>query len=250
MGTIYPQIIPLESTDSTNREAFRLLGQGSPAEGTVILATRQYAGRGQGQASWESEPGKNLTFSVILRPVFLPPASQFLLNQSIALGVRDGLASLLPGGEKILIKWPNDIFWKNQKVSGTLIENQVQGNRLMLSVAGIGININQETFSVNAPLAVSLKNITGQSYELATAFRAVFEAMMKWYETLREENHPLIRASYLEHLLGLGETRNFGREGKVFSGKITGVDQFGRLLIETTAGQLARFDIRELSFLF
>ncbi|MEE4178081.1 MAG: biotin--[acetyl-CoA-carboxylase] ligase [Bacteroides sp.] len=244
------RIIHLETTDSTNREAFRLLGTSSPPEGTAIVAMHQYSGRGQGQASWESEPGKNLTFSVILRPVFLPPANQFLLNQAIALGVRDGIAELLTPKENVLVKWPNDIYWKDRKVSGTLIENQIMGNRLLVAVAGIGINVNQDQFSNDAPNALSIKTITGTEFELSKVFETVFSSISWWYRVLQNENHKQIRESYLNHLLGFGETRRFSHEEKEFSGEITGIDEYGRILIRESGGQLLNFDIKEVRFLF
>lgn len=245
-----PLIIHLETTDSTNREAFRMLEASGPAEGTAILAKHQYSGRGQGQASWESEPGQNLTFSIILRPVFLPPASQFLLNQAVALGVREGIAKLLPAKENILIKWPNDIYRNDRKISGTLIENQIMGNRLLVAVAGIGININQDHFSNDAPNAIALKTISGNEYDLSKAFETVYFFIMKWYQVLKNENHSLIRQLYLKHLLGLGETRQFACKNKVFSGEITGIDPYGRILIRQNDGRLSSFDIKEVRFLF
>ena len=250
MAAPEPLIIHMEATDSTNREAFRLLKQLPAAEGTVILAKDQTAGRGQGQSSWESKPGENLTFSVILRPVFLPPASQFLLNQALALAVRDGIALLLPPGEPVLIKWPNDICCKNRKVAGTLIENQIMGSQRKVSVAGIGININQERFSPEAPLAISLKTIAGKPYELNTAFQLVYDSIMKWYRVLREKNNALISETYLAHLLGLEETRRFSDKNGIFSGVIKGIDEFGRILIQLSDGRQMRYDIKEISFLF
>ena len=245
-----PPIIHLESVDSTNHEAMRLLERSTPAEGTVILADFQSEGRGQGKTTWVSEAGLNLTFSIIFRPEFLSPARQFLLNQAIALGVRDGIALLLDSDDHILIKWPNDIFWKNHKVSGTLIENQIMGDRLLTSVAGIGINMNQEKFSTSATNAISLTNISGLYYDLSEAFQDVYKIIMKWYTVLRNENHELIRETYLSHLLGLDEIRRFSHKNEVFSGKISGIDEFGRLIIEMTGGTPVAYDVKEVSFLF
>ncbi len=243
------KIIRFESVASTNSEAFRLNDLEPLGEGTVILAWHQYAGRGQAKTVWESQAGKNLTFSLVLRPLFLPPSRQFLLNQAIALGIREGISRLIHD-EKFSIKWPNDIYYKGGKVSGMLIENQILGAAFGLSVAGIGVNLNQEVFVSDAPNPLSLKNINGGEYDSDTALEACLRAIFKWYEKLKDRRFEEIRQAYLEHLLGLGKTMGFACASGTFSGVIRGVDEFGKLVIERENGQKQAFDFKKVSFLF
>lgn len=125
--------------------------------GAVIAAREQTAGRGQRGNSWEAEPGCNLTFSLLLRPTEIDAASQFELSMIVALGVCDALAEA--SGEDFEVKWPNDIYHRDLKICGILIENSLDGRRIGRSIAGIGINVNQKNFVSDAPNPVSLVNI-------------------------------------------------------------------------------------------
>ncbi len=248
MDLFNTKIIRLDVTDSTNREAFRLLESGSLAEGTVIVAESQSSGRGQGKTKWESAPGRNLTFSLVLRPLFLPPAQQFLLNQTIALSIRDSLAPFL-FPERVSIKWPNDIYCRMGKVSGTLIENRIMGNQFDLCVAGIGINVNQEVFTSDAPNPLSLKNLTGIEYDLEDLLQSSLESIGRWYGWLSSGQSQKIQQTYLEHLLGLNDKLRFRAGEDTFAGTITGVDQYGRLQILHENQQTLIFDIKEVQML-
>ena len=137
--------VKLKEIDSTNNYLKNLLSNYEPvAEGTVIMADYQFAGRGQHENKWQSKAGENLTFSIYLKPNFLHPNLQFYLNKSISLGVSDCITQLIQ--EDCYIKWPNDIFVNNSKIGGILIENTLRGNLLKDSVIGIGLNINQKHF--------------------------------------------------------------------------------------------------------
>lgn len=243
-----PQTIRLEETDSTNREAFRIMEHTPLPEGTLIVATDQHSGRGQGKTTWESAPGLNLTFSLILRPVFLPPAEQFLLNQTIAMGLREGIARIL-ADTGVLIKWPNDIYYEKSKISGTLIENRILGNQFEVSVAGIGINVNQAVFTSDAPNPVSLINITGRTYDLNNTLEIIIESIMTWYNKLITGKHEEIQKSYQEHLLGFGQPLKYLAGEEIFSGTITGLDEYGRLIIERESGRIQAFDLKEVRLL-
>lgn len=249
MGFNPQKIIRYESLASTNKEAFRLNALRRLDEGTVILARDQFSGRGQGQTSWESEAGKNLTFSLVLRPVFLRPARQFLLNQAIALGIREGIAGLTKN-EKFSIKWPNDIYYQDGKVSGMLIETQIMGADFELVVAGIGVNVNQDNFFSDAPNPLSLKNISGVGFDLDLALKACITAIFKWYAVLKDGRFDEINQAYLKHLLGNGKPMKFACARGVFDGVITGVDTYGKLLIENEKGMSQAFDLKEVRFLF
>jgi BirA family biotin operon repressor/biotin-[acetyl-CoA-carboxylase] ligase len=243
-----PKIIRLEVTDSTNKEAFRHLAHEELPEGSVIWASHQIAGQGHGGTSWESEPGKNLLFSLILYPEFLPPDRQFRLNQVISIGTMEGITAF-SGLNGFCIKWPNDIYFRNGKVSGMLIENSILGNKFQVSVVGIGINLNQQVFTSKAPNPLSLRNIAGKEFDLQQALNEVIGRIMHWYQQLKSGQFIQIEETYYSNLLGYQTERQFRDEKGVFSGKIKGVDKHGRLLIITSNGKQLAFELKQVRFL-
>ena len=147
----------ISSTNSTNSLAKELLAKGEwPQTERYVYAGYQTAGRGQTGNGWESEENKNLLCSIVLPP----RQNLFELNVVVAVAVRRVL------GEDFTIKWPNDIYWQDKKVAGILIENAIIGNELNYSIAGIGLNVNQTEWKTDAPNPVSLKQITGQEYNI------------------------------------------------------------------------------------
>ena len=154
-----PRIIRLDETNSTNNYLRELLAGDALPEGSLVIADFQTAGKGQVGNSWESEARKNLMFSLLLYPDFLPANRQFLISQIASLSVKETLDGYI---DSVTVKWPNDIYWKDRKICGMLIENDLSGQHLYCSVIGIGLNINQEVFRSNAPNPVSLTQITGR----------------------------------------------------------------------------------------
>lgn len=230
---------------STNSVAQELLNKNEATEGCVILTDEQTGGRGQRGNSWEAQPGQNITLSVIFRPVFLPAAGQFFLNMAVSLAVTDLLNTLLPPGTQV--KWPNDIYFEDQKLGGILIENSILGSNLQTSIIGIGLNVNQQYFS--NPNAVSLKLISGQHFDLAYLTKKLLEALEKRYLQLQKNSFKALQQEYWQHLLGLNEYRFFEVNGQAVTGKITGTDDFGRLAVEINE-QIRYFDLKEIKFLF
>lgn len=241
--------IYLHQTDSTNKEIWRMLDAGGePAEFTVVQTGHQSAGRGLGSTVWESEAGKNLLFSILLKPRFLMPSGQFMLNKCIALAIRDALASACPT-LRFKIKWPNDILAGNGKIAGTLIENRITGKQFEYSVAGIGININQQAFPPDIPNPASLQMLTGQTHDPVLCLHTVVRELKSRYGSLRSGHTGQISRDYLAHLLGYQEQRRFLAGNKEISGTITGVNAFGRLQLDTTDGEKRSFDMKEIRFL-
>ena len=161
-----PRIIWLQECGSTNAE----LSAMTDAPTNTVVATRcQTAGRGQRGASWEAEPGKNLTFSQLLRPAAISPAHQFELSMLVSLAVTDTVDGLLAGHGcrlKTKIKWPNDIYVNDSKLAGILIENKLMGAAIDRSIVGIGLNVNQEIFRSDAPNPVSVAQLCGHTTPL------------------------------------------------------------------------------------
>ena len=243
------RIIELTSTDSTNSFAERLLKEKEVREGTIIWAHEQTAGKGQGENVWLSEPGKNLTVTMILYPRFLPVDRQFLLNKAISLGVIDFVHTLLPP-ESVKIKWPNDICHHYSKLGGILISNIITGNRFNTSVIGIGININQTRFEPTLPNPVSVKQIILQETDPVHALNVLIEMLDKRYDQLKNGGENFLDLEYKNNLLGVNEKRSFKRDKEIFTGIICDVDHYGRLIIETPAKEQIAFSHGEIEFLF
>lgn len=137
--------------------------QTSPGRNHRFTATYNESGRGQRGNSWESEPFKNLTFSLLLRPEHIPANRQFLLSEIVSLATVDVLNRYATG---FSIKWPNDIYWHDKKIAGILIENVLSGSTFSRAIIGMGLNINQKNFYSDAPNPVSLYQITGRTYKI------------------------------------------------------------------------------------
>jgi BirA family biotin operon repressor/biotin-[acetyl-CoA-carboxylase] ligase len=240
-------LITIKEVDSTNNFLKVLLSNSKPLpEGTVIMAESQTAGRGQQKNRWHSSPGKNLTFSLLLKPAFLSLKQQFDLTRSISLGIITALEPLL--GNRIKIKWPNDIYYNNLKLGGILIENLVQGSKIKNSIIGIGLNINEDDFPLELPNAVSLKQILHKDYDLKVLLSEICQNIEAAYLNLRSGRFEYVRSAYLERLYWLNENRMFKSDGNVFDGIIEGVEENG-LLVVNSEGQKRTFDLKGIEFL-
>ncbi|WP_423147632.1 biotin--[acetyl-CoA-carboxylase] ligase [Rubrolithibacter danxiaensis] len=236
----------LPRVDSTNNYLKYRLSNSEPLpEGTVILADEQYAGRGQINNNWLSEPGKNLTFSILFTPSFIPPQQQFLLNKVISIGINDALCKII--GDDLRIKWPNDIFMKNKKLGGVLIENIVQGSRWKYAIAGIGINVNQAVFPETIQNVTSISQILQRDYDLKTLLGDLCKAIEVRYLQLRSGKFDLLHQEYVEKLYRFGEDQLFRIEDKEISGKIMDVDEDGSLKIQFD-NSIRKFGFKEIAF--
>lgn len=160
---INPSYIKLSSTNSTNSYLAKIASDSK--HGTVVSTIEQTAGRGQRGNSWEAEPGKNLTFSILLRPETIDARQQFAISEIVSIAITTTLQKHIPA-KRVVIKWPNDIYVEDMKICGILIENSLMGNKISYSIAGIGININQKRFLSDAPNPISLYNIIGEETAL------------------------------------------------------------------------------------
>jgi len=163
--------IELPTTPSTNTYLSHIADE--MLDGTVVYTDDQTAGRGQKGNHWESEKGKNLTFSQLIKSPAVAARDQFCISQAVAVAVAQTLAEVIQ--QPFCVKWPNDIYWHDRKVCGMLIENSLQGATIDYSIAGVGINVNQQHFVSDAPNPVSLHNITGQDYDTRWLLQLVCE---------------------------------------------------------------------------
>ena len=237
-------LITINKVDSTNNYLKDLLSNSKPvSEGTVIMAESQYAGRGQQQNRWHSQDGKNLTFSILLKPIFLPVTQQFDLTRAVSLGIINALEPHL--GAQLKIKWPNDIYFENGKLGGILIENIIQGNQIKNSVIGIGLNINQDTFPAEVPNAVSLKQILRKDYDLKLLLSDICKNIEAAYLNLKAGRLEFVRNAYLERLYWLNEDRKFKAKGRTFTASIKEVKPDGLLVLNTGD----EYNLKEIEFL-
>jgi BirA family biotin operon repressor/biotin-[acetyl-CoA-carboxylase] ligase len=246
MNKLHP-LIELQTVDSTNHYAEKLLKTQKVPGGTIIFAHEQTSGKGQGENNWESEPGKNATFSLLLYPVFLSPGQQFLLNKAITLGVLDFLHRFQTE-QKFSIKWPNDFYAGNRKIGGILIQNTVCGAVYESCIAGIGLNVNQEIFNPDLPNPVSLKQIIGMEFHVKDSMDLIVEHIDERYRQLEEGLTDRLDRDFREQLLGIDEWKDYRVDKKLIKGKIIGVDESGMLMMEMENGPLRYFQHGEIGF--
>jgi BirA family biotin operon repressor/biotin-[acetyl-CoA-carboxylase] ligase len=215
-------------------------------EGDIIVAERQTAGRGQRGNSWESEEGLNLTFSMVLQPTFLPPDMQFMLSECVSLAMVDMLDFFHIEAK---IKWPNDIYVGDRKISGILIENDITGNTLSRSIVGIGLNVNQRTFPADVPNAISMAGATGLEYDRKEVLKLFQGLFMMRYVSLEVEDITKLDADYhLSLYRFMKHSRYALPDGRQFTGTIQRVMPSGELLMEHSDGTIHSYLFKEMEF--
>ena len=238
-------IIILNEICSTNNYANRLIVSKQAVEGTVVLAYNQKEGRGQRGNSWESEAGKNVLMSIVLFPEFIAAENQFMLSKIVSLALIDLVQNET---DNVSIKWPNDIYIGNKKVAGILIENSVKGTNLYSSVLGIGLNVNQEKFVSSAPNPVSLKNITGKSYDIETLAIKIATLVFEYYNKLKEGETDWINSRYFDKLFRKNTWAKFRKEGFEFEARIAGIGELGQLQLENKDNIVSEYMFKEVEF--
>lgn len=229
---------------STNDEALQLFRAGKGVEGLVVITNSQTSGRGQRNNTWESEPGKNLTFSILLTPHFLLAKDQFYLTICISSAIAEYLKETF--GEAVKIKWPNDLMVGDRKVCGILIENQLSGQQIQSCVVGIGLNVNQKKF--DSEKASSMKHLSGREFSLTDELPKILEKIEARYLMLRQGQTQKLKSEYLSQMYWIRETHVFSAFENEFEGMITGVDEIGRLCV-TMKECVKVFGVKEVQFL-
>ena len=238
--------IHLEQIDSTNAYLQRQQSE-HDIRNWVVSADEQTAGKGMGSNGWESEVGKNLTFSLALDMGFLPAERQFLLSEAVPLGIIEVLDTLLPS-EKLSIKWPNDIYFENRKLAGILINSTIKANMMDVSIIGIGLNVNQMKFQDWPTHPISLKMVTGKEYDLKPLLEQIAERILIKVQQLKS-SPTSIEKDYLKRLFRYRTWADYEVEGKVLRLFMTGIDSFGRLQLLDTENKPYCFDIKEIRFI-
>ncbi|MCR5471090.1 BirA family transcriptional regulator, biotin operon repressor / biotin-[acetyl-CoA-carboxylase] ligase [Xylanibacter ruminicola] len=230
------KIIHIEETDSTNHW-LKEHGEGN----MVVVADYQTAGRGCGSNSWESERGRNLTFSMLIHPENILAKEQFRITEVVSVAMCRMLQSYIYN--KVEIKWPNDIYVGDKKICGILIENRLQGTEIKDSIIGIGLNVNQKEFKSDAPNPVSLYQLTGQETdleEMLMAFLDCFDSELKSKTTC---------FTYREMLFRRGKDSLYRSKTTCFTARLTDVLPDGRLLLVDQEGRECTYAFKEIQFI-
>ena len=239
-------IISIESVVSTNSYLKELAHKQVLEEETVIVTGNQTAGRGQRGNAWESEAGKNITCSILLYPSFLPVQQHFLLSEAVSLGVKETLDAYTGG---ITIKWPNDIYYKEKKIAGILIENELTGNKYGLSIVGTGLNVNQEHFLSNAPNPVSLKQITGREWSVETLLKELVQHILYRYKQLKDGDTETLIRMYHGALYRRTGIHPFKDSEGIFHARIDRVSDDGFLHLVTEQDEKRSYAFKSIHFL-
>lgn len=236
----------LEEVSSTNDIVYKsLVADPTLQEGYGVVTRYQNNGRGQRGNAWESQNGRNLLLSFVLKPG-LPASRQFLLSQIISLAIAEYLID--HDIDKVKIKWPNDIYVGNRKIAGILIQNILQGRSIKNSIIGIGLNLNQLDFQSDAPNPISLKAITNKEYSINTECLQLLDAITKNYAELFKVRKAKPQNMYRFLLYRLNEKATFlDREDVAFEGIIRGVDDHGNLEVERKHG-IEHFGFKEIKY--
>lgn len=234
------EILELDSCESTNSPIFS-----KGKKSVVVKAMEQTTGRGQQGSSWDAEKGKNLLFSIHMASIHVPILKHYLFNMACCLGVRAGLSSLVSG---LSIKWPNDIYFKNEKVVGLLLETTISKGFIGRGIIGVGINVNQMVFGsgINAS---SLKRILGRDVELDDVLTSVLKGIDDVFELLNTNEREVVK-KYHDKLMFLGVERLYKTHGEGgFKGRIERVNDLGQLVVmNLDTGYEGVYNPKEIQF--
>ncbi len=235
------------SCHSTNTFALEKVKKNDIIDGLIVITDNQESGQGQRGNSWEAQPGKNLTFSLVLKSAFLPIHHRFFLNIITSLAVYQVLDKY--GFHNQVVKWPNDILVNKKKVCGILIHNTIHNQNLDWSVIGVGLNVNQVDFEVEE--AVSMAAEMNRNYSLEEVFTGFVQAFEGLYLMLKGGKLAALKERYYEVLYRLNEPALFknNKQSEIFKGTILGIEPDGMLKVALPNGTNEVFDVKEISYL-
>lgn len=232
----------IQVTTSTNDEAKRP----EFSHGDVVWAERQTAGRGQRGHTWHSPEGENLTFTLVLEPRFLPVGAQFLLSEAISLALTDTFRTQ---GIDTRIKWTNDIYAGDRKLVGMLLEHHFAGANLSRTIAGIGINVNQNAFDPELPNPVSMAQIAGRTFDRREVLECFLDHIKKRYTQLESGDRKALCRDYRNRMYRLGEMHTFRfPNGSLTRAAIEDVRPTGELILRHTDGTRREYLFRQIEF--
>ena len=222
-----------------------LVHKGIARHGMAYATLQQTEGKGQRGKTWHTQPGKSIALSLIIRADKLYIGQPFLLSMAVAMGSYDFLKKY--AGTEIKIKWPNDLYWRDRKAGGILIENAFNGTKWKWAVAGIGININESRFNAALPNAVSLQQITAREYDVVKLTTELYEAVLNRVEKLSQLTPETLHKQYNSKLYKCNQTVKLKKGTATFTTTVTGVSLYGQLLTKDTMER--QFDFGEVEWL-
>jgi BirA family biotin operon repressor/biotin-[acetyl-CoA-carboxylase] ligase len=222
------------------------VSNGIVTSGTAWFTSNQTAGKGTRGKTWLANPGDISALSIALQPTMLPLSRQFMLSVAVALGAADCFASY--AGDETVIKWPNDIYWRDRKAGGILIENVLRGNIWQYAIIGIGFNVNQPSFP-ELPNAVSLLQITGQKREALDVAKKLCASLENRIQQLSPANHDNLMQEYKSRLFRWQQSAMYKKDGEVFRGTIKDIKPDGHLCLEKDNGTLLTLGFGEVEFI-
>lgn len=236
------KVIHIDETDSTNRW-LRDYALSQPEGDYVVVSEYQTAGRGCGTNSWESERGKNLTFSLLIHPTEITADCQFRISEAVSLALCETLDGYVTD-RQVSVKWPNDIYVDDCKICGMLIENRLRGRLMTDSIIGIGLNVNQREFFSDAPNPVSLVQLLGHE----VALEPLLQAFLQKLEPMLQMDPETLGKAYRERLYRREGEHEY-RDGKrLFRAKLLNVLDDGRLVLLDTEGTARIYAFKEVQF--
>ena len=240
----------LQTVHSTNSFLREL--NGGDASFDMELATTEFqtAGRGQKGNSWESEKSKNLLFSILLHPVYVQPSKQFCISEAIALAVVKSLKEIVADelvAKDFSVKWPNDIYWKNKKIAGILIENELFGSTIRDCIVGVGININQQNFISDAPNPVSLYNILGVNTNVEEVLDAIIKQFVANVSMIENGQTALLHNEYMDSLFRRKGIYPYRDADSEFMATIKDVRDDGRLILTDSDDKERIYEFKEVA---
>lgn len=240
----------LQTVHSTNSFLREL--NGGDASFDMELATTEFqtAGRGQKGNSWESEKSKNLLFSILLHPVYVQPSKQFCISEAIALAVVKSLKEIVAEesvAKDFSVKWPNDIYWKNKKIAGILIENELFGSTIRDCIVGVGININQQMFLSDAPNPVSLYNILGVNTNVEEVLDAIIKQFVANVSMIENGQTALLHNEYMDSLFRRNGIYPYRDADSEFMATIKDVREDGRLILTDSDDKERIYEFKEVA---
>ncbi len=235
----------VEQTASTQDDVLGFLSERELEEGYVLASRGQLYGKGQAGNKWESQYGKNLTFSFLLRPDFLPVEQQFCLQQSLSLALVDFVSLYME--DNLWIKWSNDIYIGKEKLCGCLIQNRISGNRYEAAICGIGLNVNQRIFQF-APNPTSLSLQTDKEYDLEILLKQLLDKINLRFAQLKQGDIETIHREYSDKLLYRGVLAEYIYKGTHLCARIEDVNTYGHLILTTKQGEKITAALKELIY--
>jgi len=238
-------MIKILETDSTNLYLRKLLNESDLPNFFCVYADFQTSGRGQKGTVWESNRGENLLFSFLIHSEKIPIEKQFLLSEIVSIGICNALKH---SGLDVKIKWANDIFYQNKKLSGILIETIIVGEKMKYAIVGVGLNVNQIEFSENLPNVVSLRQIFEKKLDCQAILKNILIEISILFENFDVKNFDDLQKKYFELLYRNSGYHLFEEKNEKFYAKILSVGSDGCLKLLTDNNLEKSFYFKEVKF--